>query len=123
MARRVILALALSGWMVAALSAVQIATPAAAPAPARAHVPAAASPVKTLVDTYCLTCHNQRLKTAGLVLEGVDASRPSADPELWERVIAKLRAGSMPPPSLPRPDAKTYDSVATWLENDIDRAW
>ena len=42
---------------------------------------------------------------------------------MWERVIAKLRAGSMPPAGRPRPDAATYQAVATWLESEIDRAW
>src|SRR5215510_6235670 len=121
--RRVgILALGLSGWIVAALSAAQgpsqakpVATP-TAPAPAP-------TPITPVVDTYCLTCHNQKLRTAGLVLEGVDASRPAANAEIWERVIAKLRSGAMPPPGLPRPDSKTYDTAATWLEGEIDRAW
>src|SRR5437762_4502567 len=29
----------------------------------------------------------------------------------------------MPPPGRPRPDTATYRAVATWLENEIDRAW
>ena len=48
---------------------------------------------------------------------------PAANPEAWEKVIAKLRAGSMPPPGRPRPDAATYRAVASALEHDIDRAW
>ena len=112
-----VLALGLIGWM-AALSAMPQ-TPASQTARAAGEV----SPAKAVVETYCLSCHNQRLKTAGLVLEGVDPSHPGANPELWERVIAKLRAGAMPPPGLPRPDAKTYQTTAAWLENDLDRAW
>jgi hypothetical protein len=50
-------------------------------------------------------------------------ANPSANAEVWERVIAKLRAGSMPPQGNARPDAETYQAVATWLENEIDRAW
>jgi hypothetical protein len=50
-------------------------------------------------------------------------ANPSANAEVWERVIVKLRAGSMPPQGNPRPDAETYRAVATWLENEIDRAW
>ena len=49
--------------------------------------------------------------------------KPGANPEIWERVIAKLRAGSMPPPGMPRPDAAAYRAVASSLENEIDRAW
>jgi hypothetical protein len=75
------------------------------------------------LDTYCITCHNQKLHTAGLTLDRLDASQPSANAEVWERVIAKLRAGSMPPPGMPRPDAATYRAVASALESEIDKAW
>src|SRR5258708_31950313 len=78
---------------------------------------------QAVLDTYCITCHNQRLRTAGLALDTLDVTLPGASPEVWEKVIAKLRAGSMPPPGRPRPDAATYRSVAISLENDIDRAW
>ncbi len=74
-------------------------------------------------DKYCVTCHNQKLHTAGLALDSLDVAKPGANAEVWERVIAKLRAGSMPPPGMPRPDAATYRSVAASLEDDIDRAW
>ena len=119
MRRRALLALGLCGWMAAALSAMQ-----APPAPSLSRSASApTSPIKPIVDTYCLTCHNQKLRTAGLVLEGVDATRPAANAEIWERVIAKLRSGAMPPPGLPRPDSKAYETAASWLEGEIDRAW
>ncbi len=78
---------------------------------------------KAFFDAHCISCHSQKLHTAGLVLENVNPSDPSSNPELWERVIAKLRAGSMPPPGIPRPSAAAYSSVAGWLENELDRAW
>jgi len=78
---------------------------------------------QAVLDQYCVTCHNQRLHTAGLALDSLDVTKPAANTEVWERVIAKLRAGSMPPPGRPRPDAATYQSVAGWLEAEIDRAW
>ena len=81
------------------------AQPAAAPGPA-ATAPARAR--KAVLDTYCVTCHNQRLRTAGLALDDLDVTRPGANAEVWERVIAQLRAGSMPPAGRPRPDAATY---------------
>jgi mono/diheme cytochrome c family protein len=80
-------------------------------------------PSQALVEKYCVTCHNQRLHTAGLTLDTLDAAKPSANPEVWERVIAKLRAGSMPPPGRPRPDPAVYRASATWLESELDRAW
>ncbi len=75
------------------------------------------TPARALVSKYCAGCHNQKLKTANLVLD--NAENP---PETWEKVIVKLRSRSMPPPGLPRPDNATYDSVAGWLEAEMDRA-
>ena len=85
----------------------------------------ATSPVDARVffDKYCVTCHNQKLHTAGLALDVLDAAKPDAKAEVWERVIAKLRAGSMPPPGIPRPDAAAYRAVAASLEDKIDQAW
>ena len=57
------------------------------------------------------------------MLQGVDAGNPAANAELWERVVAKLRAGSMPPAGSPRPDAATYEALAGRLEAALDRAW
>src|SRR6202162_4537974 len=78
---------------------------------------------RAFFNTYCVTCHNQKLRTAGLALDSLDESHPSANAEVWESVIAKLQAGSMPPPGLPRPDAAAYHAIATTLEREIDRAW
>src|ERR1700730_7989478 len=92
-----------------------------AQAPSAAAIPQVVP--QAILDKYCITCHNQKLRTAGVVLENLDPSKPGANAELGERVISKLRAGSMPPPGMPRPDAATYHAVATSLENEIDRAW
>jgi Protein of unknown function (DUF1592)/Protein of unknown function (DUF1588)/Protein of unknown function (DUF1585)/Protein of unknown function (DUF1587)/Protein of unknown function (DUF1595)/Planctomycete cytochrome C len=87
-----------------------------APAP----IPAASE--RKLLDQYCVTCHNQRLKTAGLTLDQLDPSNVAAHPEAWEKVVRKLRAGMMPPSGLPRPAAADYAALTISLENDLDRA-
>jgi hypothetical protein len=94
----------------------------AAPVLLAAQAPPPANP-RAFLDTYCITCHNQKLRTAGLMLDTLDVTKPGANAEVWERVIAKLRAGSMPPQGMPRADAATYRAVASALENEIDRAW
>ena len=68
------------------------------------------------LDTYCVTCHNQRLKTGGLALDALDLSRVPADAAIWERVISKVRTGVMPPAGMPRPDAAARDGLVAWLE-------
>jgi hypothetical protein len=79
--------------------------------------------VQPVLDKYCITCHNRRLRTAGLTLDNADVAAPAGNAELWERVIAKLRARSMPPAGSPRPDIVTYDAAASSLERAIDAAW
>src|SRR5262245_25069113 len=71
---------------------------------------------------YCVTCHNARLKTAGLVIDPTETTHPGSNPEVWEKVIRKLRSAAMPPPGAPRPDQATYDSVASFLEKELDEA-
>src|SRR5947207_7193437 len=80
------------------------------------------SPAAT-INKYCVTCHNDRLKTGGLTLAGVDVEHPAAKAETWEKVIRKLRAGAMPPPGAPRrPDQAAADGFVSFLETSIDRA-
>src|SRR5262245_52242855 len=111
-----IFVLILSGWIVVALSET---TTAASQNPTS--IPSL-SP-RAVLDKYCVTCHNQRLRTAGMTLDTLDFTNPAANAEMWERVILKLRLGSMPPQGNPRPDAETSHGLAVWLENEIDRAW
>ena len=80
------------------------------------------SPQRALLDRYCVTCHNDRLKTANLSLQGLDLTNVANRAELWEKVIRKLRAGVMPPPDIPRPPLPEYEALRDWLENEIDRA-
>ena len=82
----------------------------------------AQSPQRALLDKYCVTCHNQNLKTANLMLDQLDPAQVSSDPEAWEKVVRKLRAGMMPPQGMPRPDAATYEALTVALENALDQA-
>jgi Protein of unknown function (DUF1592)/Protein of unknown function (DUF1588)/Protein of unknown function (DUF1585)/Protein of unknown function (DUF1595)/Protein of unknown function (DUF1587)/Planctomycete cytochrome C len=76
---------------------------------------------RALVDKYCVTCHNQKAKTAGLSLEAADFVRPSNTADVWEKVIRKVRAEMMPPVGAPRPDKAALDSLAAYLETSIDK--
>ena len=82
--------------------------------------PTAASQ-RTVLDQYCVTCHNDKLKTANLSLEKLDLTTAGDHPELWEKVIRKLRAGVMPPPGMRRPPLAEYEGLRDWLEAEMDR--
>ncbi len=81
-------------------------------------VPAGAS--RALLDRYCVTCHNDRLRTGGLALDDVDLGRVDAHAEVLEMVVRKLRAGQMPPPGRPRPDGASVEAFTASLESALD---
>lgn len=94
----------------------------AAAAQARTERQVPATPPERLIGRYCLSCHNERLQTAGLSLETVDWGQLGPHAEVLERVRMKLRAGAMPPAGRPRPDATTLAAFLDWLETGLDRA-
>ena len=68
-----------------------------------------------------LTCHNEKLNTAGLKLDRIRIESVRDDAPAWEKVINKLRTGAMPPPGVMRPSDNDYNSTATYLETELDR--
>jgi len=98
---------------------------------------ASVSPQRALLDRYCVTCHNgdfvrgtdeprsllvSQLRAVGLALDDVDVDHVAEHPDVWEKVVRKLRVGAMPPQPRPRPDKATYDAFRKWLEDELDRA-
>jgi hypothetical protein len=77
----------------------------------------------TFVATYCVACHNDRLKTGGLTLENMDLADVAGHADVWEKVARKLRAGEMPPTTVRRrPETRIAEGFASHLESTIDRA-
>jgi mono/diheme cytochrome c family protein len=86
-------------------------------------VPVALRPVaaQELVTQYCVTCHNARLKTGGLALDGLDLARLPDHAAVWEQVVRKVRAGVMPPQGVRRPDAPALQQFVAYIEDGLDR--
>jgi Protein of unknown function (DUF1592)/Protein of unknown function (DUF1588)/Protein of unknown function (DUF1585)/Protein of unknown function (DUF1587)/Protein of unknown function (DUF1595)/Planctomycete cytochrome C len=76
---------------------------------------------RVLLDRYCVTCHNQRMHTAGLALDTASLDDVGASAELWELVIRKIRSGAMPPPGRPRPHRLDSTAFVSHLEASLDR--
>ncbi|MAM71874.1 MAG: hypothetical protein CMP91_12110 [Gammaproteobacteria bacterium] len=72
------------------------------------------------IENYCYECHNFVDFSGGLALDILDLDNLGEDAEDWEHVITKLRGHLMPPVGQPRPDEETYDSLAGWLESELD---
>ena len=75
---------------------------------------------RQFLDRYCATCHNERLKTGGMSLAQADPAKIGGQPDMWEKVVRKLRTGVMPPPSAPQPPDADRTAMVTWLETSLD---
>src|SRR6266513_2669291 len=82
----------------------------------------AVTPPRGLLDRYCVTCHNERLKTADLRLDRMDVANPGAEAEVWEKVVRKVRTGTMPPPNMPQLSPDDRRALLMWLETSLDAA-
>jgi hypothetical protein len=96
---------------------------------AAAQQPVPPTPAQPVAEThqatlqqYCVSCHNDRLKTGGLAIDQLDIASTRRDAEAWEKVVRKLRVGAMPPRGARRPDPATSDALIAWLETELDRA-
>ena len=92
-------------------------SPAARPTP----TPAGAY-TNELVSDYCSSCHHEGQKSGGVSLESFDATKVTADKELGERIVKKLRTGLMPPPGAKRPEGDEAKVMVEYLEGRLDRA-
>jgi mono/diheme cytochrome c family protein len=101
-------------------SRTEFASAAAAQAPAAQ--PSAPLAPRALLDSYCVTCHNERMKTAGLTFDTMDLAKLSEHADVWEKTVRKLRGGMMPPPGVRRPDKGSVDAMVSWLERSLDEA-
>ena len=113
--RHLLLAAAFVTWGACTLTAAPQQTEKTASAPAT-------DPSKALVNRYCVTCHNQKLRTAKLAFDTMDLAHPEKDALIWERAIRKLRGGMMPPPGAAKPPAESVNAFATYLETSLDKA-
>ena len=75
-----------------------------------------------MIDEYCVGCHSGAVRSGGLALDELDTAHVATQAEPWERVIRKLRAGTMPPAGNPRPEKAVYRAAAETIEAELDRA-
>ncbi len=83
--------------------------------------PGPAPETAAVLNQYCVSCHNEQTMTAGLAIDRLNTEKVQQNPAAWEKVVRKLRTGTMPPPGSPRPTLEVYDATASWLEAELDR--
>jgi hypothetical protein len=113
--------LAASALWIASVGSVALHGAQAAGQPSPVAGAAGSTAPRAALARYCVTCHNERLKTADLLLDKLDLDDIPAHAADWEKVIRKLRTGAMPPPGRPRPDKATYTALTAFLESTIDK--
>ena len=91
-------------------------------APLQQSTPQGFTEHQALVTQYCVTCHNQRTKTAGLTFDTMSLAEVGKDAKIWEEAVRKLRGGMMPPPGARQPEKAAVKSFVSWLETSLDRA-
>ncbi len=111
---------ALAGLVALAVVA-SLQPPAYAASSGGAETQAAEGPSREIIDRYCVTCHNERLQTAGLMLDQLDLSDIAGNAEMLEKMVHKLRNGQMPPEGRPRPDVATLTGFLASLQTALDR--
>ncbi len=111
-----------SSCLAAALLLAVFAAPAATEAGGQSAADEAVS-AQALLDRYCITCHNARLRTADLALDEADLADVSVHAEVWEEVLRKLHGRVMPPVGRPRPGEAEYERLTSYLEAELDGAW
>jgi mono/diheme cytochrome c family protein len=79
-----------------------------------------ADPHRAMLNTYCATCHNTKLKIGGIAFDAMDFAAAPDDARIWEKALRKLRGHLMPPPGAPQPPQKDIDSFVSWMENTLD---
>jgi mono/diheme cytochrome c family protein len=101
---------------------VLIASPAFLQNRAVGQTPAATAPDphRAMLNTYCVGCHNTRLRSGGIAFDGLDLQAAADDAQIWEKALRKLRGRLMPPPGAPQPSQKDIDSFTAWMENTLD---
>ena len=102
-----------SRWMIGSLAGVALLCPS---------LGVGADKLQAMTQEFCVSCHNPEDWAGQLDLESIDHDHVAAEPEAWEKVVVKLRAGMMPPPGKPRPSRLQVESLTSWLESSLDAA-
>lgn len=93
----------------------------AAPPP-QAQTPPGLAAQREFLDSYCVACHSEAGRTGGLSLEKIDLANVTHGAQTWEKVIKKLRTGSMPPQGMPQPERAESAQFLSYIETALDRS-
>ncbi|PCJ51258.1 MAG: hypothetical protein COA73_17930, partial [Candidatus Hydrogenedentota bacterium] len=74
-------------------------------------------------EEYCFSCHSERRHKAEVNLEAVtELSAIGEHPEMWERVVAMLDSGQMPPEKKDQPEDADRAAIIAFIDAELDAA-
>ena len=114
-----------AGWCVAVAAVAHMGAEAPAQQPPASVTSASAQGAQATFQRYCLTCHNQTMKTRGTVpvaFDELQLRNVASHAETWEEIVRKVRTGLMPPAASPRPDKAAHEAFVQWIESELDRS-
>jgi len=120
--RGFMLALLVTGGLVGASMGTPPLSTHASPKPGRGAGGVEQAALTRFAERYCISCHNAANRAGGLALDRFSKEAIDRHPEVWERVVRKLRARQMPPVEAAQPDERTHEAISSWLEATLDRA-
>ena len=74
------------------------------------------------IQLYCFGCHNEEVRAGNLFLDQLGAESVPEHPEIFEKVVRKLRGRQMPPPGMEQPSQQEVDALVSWLESTLDKS-
>jgi hypothetical protein len=74
------------------------------------------------IGVYCFGCHNEEVRAGNLFLDQLGAESVPEHPEIFEKVVRKLRGRQMPPPGMDQPSQQEVDALIGWLESTLDKS-
>jgi mono/diheme cytochrome c family protein len=80
-----------------------------------------AADAQSVATENCVICHNLKSPSGGFRIEGLDFTKVDQRGETFEKIVRKLRGGTMPPIGMPRPDPAEFEGWIRWMENELDR--
>jgi hypothetical protein len=75
---------------------------------------------RQFISMYCASCHQGKSPAGGFPVSRVDTAETlGANPNVWNKVAARVRAGEMPPKGAPAPTLDEREVFVRWVQDSL----
>jgi len=79
--------------------------------------------VQPVLASVCQNCHNPQVESGNLnIANYLEPSSLSSEQAGWTRILARLKAGQMPPPDIPAPSSETLAALIGFVQNALEKS-